>query len=88
MATLITGVEGVTGVDQRFRTGEVCLETGTYEFDGYVNGSSDGLPFSDELEIAILAGAPFPPIQSRNRACFWQRTPGDALEAYVAVCGP
>ena len=70
-------------VGYRFRSGEVCPETGEYEFDGYLNGNSDGLPYFDELEIALKAGHLFPVISSRHRACYWRlaETPGDLVMA-------
>ncbi len=63
---------------QRFRSGDRCKETGSYEFDGYLDGSSELLPFPGDMEIELTAGEMFPRIQQRHRACFW--TPSEGQE--------
>lgn len=57
---------------QRFESGDICLEGGCYEFDGYVSGPPDPLPLEPEWEIPLSIGDIFPPIQSRKRACYWK----------------
>ncbi len=56
---------------QRYQSGDRCMETGWYEFDGYLDGPTELLPAIDEMQIPLLAGQPFPPIRSRRRECFW-----------------
>jgi hypothetical protein len=60
-----------TVIQCRYRTGDVCPQAGLYEFDGYVDGCSDELPFADEFEAVVVAGQLFPLIASRRRECFW-----------------
>lgn len=62
----------LTVADRRFRSGKVCPVSGVYEFDGYLNGASDELPYLDELEIVIRVGEVFPLIANRGRDCYWQ----------------
>lgn len=59
--------------DQRFRSGEKCIEAGCYEFDGYLDGSSEELPGLGETEIWVSAGQRFPPPIGRQRKCYWKR---------------
>lgn len=58
-------------ITERFRSGEVCAESGMYEFDGYLNGSSELLPTPEEMEIWVASGNVFPLVFSSRRACFW-----------------
>jgi len=58
---------------QRFRSGEVCIERGEYEFDGYLDGSSSALPALEEMEIRVSGGEVFPGVQSRGKPCYWTR---------------
>jgi hypothetical protein len=60
-----------TATQQRFRSGELCIETGWYEFDGYVNGEPQPLPMLAEMEVARGVGDVFPSIRSTKRPCFW-----------------
>ncbi|MEP0845276.1 MAG: YjzC family protein [Phycisphaerae bacterium] len=65
-----------TSTYQRFKSGEICVESGWYEFDGYVDGTNDPLPNLTETEVALEAGDVFPPIQSLKRACYWKLVDG------------
>lgn len=56
----------------RYRTSEICSRTGLYEFDGYLDGSSEGLPALEEMEIHLHAGELFPMITKRWRTCYWR----------------
>jgi hypothetical protein len=62
---------GVT-VGTRFRTGETCVESGVYGFDGYVDGIAHPAPRPEEREIPLSAREKFPPIRSTGKACFWK----------------
>ncbi len=62
--------------DQRFQSGEVCIVSGWYDFDGYVDGSSEPYPSLFELEIPLHAGEVFPPIRNPRRACYWTMVDG------------
>ena len=55
----------------RYRTSEICSRTGLYEFDGYLDGSSERLPALEEMGIHLYAGEVFPMITKQWRACFW-----------------
>ncbi len=58
--------------DRRFKSGEVCVDPGGYEFDGYLDGSSELLPALEEMDVRLLRGQVFPLIRSQWRACFWR----------------
>lgn len=60
-----------TTINQRFKSGQTCRETGTYEVDGYVDGSSNPLPSADDMRIILSAGDEFPRLGSLERACYW-----------------
>ena len=51
-----------TTINQRCKSGETCRESGSYEFDGFTDGSMNPLPTPEEMEITVTAGAPFPTI--------------------------
>jgi len=63
--------------NQRFQTGDVCGETGWYEFDGYVNGPPGPLPRLIEWQALVIAGDMFPRIYSPERMCYWKRVDGN-----------
>lgn len=56
---------------RRFRSGDICFTSGRYEFDGYLDGSSEFLPAPEEMEVPLRAGQRFPLIPSQWRACYW-----------------
>ena len=59
-------------IGTRFRTGETCVESGVYGFDGYLDGTSYPAPRAEEREIPISADEKFPPIRSSGKACYWK----------------
>jgi hypothetical protein len=65
---MATGV----AIGARFRTGEKCIESGRYRFDGYLDGTHSPPPTAEEREIPLSRGAPFPPIRSSGKGCWWQ----------------
>jgi hypothetical protein len=56
----------------RFKTGEVCAQTGGYAFDGYTDGSQYPPPTQEERNIPLSRGETFPPIRSSSKACWWR----------------
>ena len=61
-----------TAVGTRFKTGEKCIESGRYRFDGYLDGTSYPAPTAEEREIPLSNGETFPPIRSTGKACWWK----------------
>ncbi len=59
-------------IGTRFRTGEVCAESGRYQFDGYLDGSRVPVPTAEEREIPLSRSEKFPPIRSSGKACWWK----------------
>ena len=55
-----------------FQSGDMCLQSGWYEFDRYVDGSSEPPPSLDEWEIPLRAGQVFPLTHHPKRACYWR----------------
>lgn len=60
-----------TATKTRFKTGETCVISGVYEFDGYTDGSTSPPPTQDERKIPLSRGETFPPIRSARKACWW-----------------
>jgi hypothetical protein len=79
-----------TGINGRFRTGDVCIESGWFEFDGYLDGATEPLPPLDEAEISLRAGDVFPAVLQPRRGCYWRQTgvSADPLVADVAAWTP
>jgi hypothetical protein len=61
-----------TAVGTRFKTGEKCVESGRYKFDGYTDGTSTPSPTAEEREIPLSTNETFPPIRSTGKACWWK----------------
>ena len=61
-----------TAVGTRFKTGQKCVESGRYKFDGYLDGTSYPAPTAEEREIPLSNGETFPPIRSTEKACWWK----------------
>jgi hypothetical protein len=61
-----------TAVRTRFKTGEKCVNSGRYVFDGYLDGSSTPPPKPEERQEPIAKGNTFPPIRSCNKGCWWE----------------
>lgn len=59
-------------VGDRFKTGDTCTTTGSYVFDGYVNGSTTPSPTDEERVIPMKANNTFPPVRSCNKAAWWK----------------
>lgn len=56
---------------KRFQSGEQCVHSGRYEFDGYAGGPPEPLPQLKDWEIRVVAGQVFPKTQHPNRSCYW-----------------
>ncbi|MCK4624771.1 MAG: YjzC family protein [Phycisphaerae bacterium] len=56
----------------RFKTGETCVISGRYRFDGYVDGTATPRPTHEEMGIPLTRGETFPPIRSSGKACWWK----------------
>ena len=54
-----------------YRTGQVCLISGVYQFAGYLDGSSTPSPTAEEREIRLTYSERFPPIRSSEKGCYW-----------------
>jgi hypothetical protein len=61
-------------IGHRFMTGQICSTTGNYEFDGYIDGTSQPLLVDDDKRIAVDAGKPFPQVASKGRDAYWRFT--------------
>jgi len=57
----------------RYKTGEKCVASGTFRFDGYTDGTHTPAPTPEECEIRLSAGETFPPIRSAEKACWWRQ---------------
>jgi len=56
----------------RFQTGEKCRQSGTYKFDGYLDGTKFPSPSEEEMRIPLSIGETFPPIRSTGKSCYWK----------------
>ena len=59
-------------IGDRFKTGQPCDTTGSYVFDGYVDGTYAPAPTQEERVIPLSKGEPFPPVRSAQKACWWK----------------
>lgn len=58
-------------IGTRFKTGQKCIESGVYRFDGYLDGTNFPSPTAEESEIPLSKGETFPPINSADKGCWW-----------------
>ncbi|EDM80189.1 hypothetical protein PPSIR1_36102 [Plesiocystis pacifica SIR-1] len=54
------------------KTGQRCETSGHYAFAGYVDGSTSPKPSQEERMITLSEGGTFPPINSSDKAAYWQ----------------
>lgn len=59
-------------VGDRFKTSDKCSTTGSYVFDGYVDGSTSPSPTNEERVIPLSSGETFPPVRSANKSAWWK----------------
>ncbi len=57
--------------NKRFKSGETCVQSGCYSFDGYLNGAQGPEPALPEREIRLTSGEVFPPVASAWKGCWW-----------------
>lgn len=55
-----------------FQSGDLCLQSGWYEFDRYTDGSTEPPPALNEWEIPLKAGELFPSTHHPHRSCYWK----------------
>lgn len=60
-----------TSTATRFTTGDLCVTSAVYRFDGYLDGSRTPRPHTEEEQIPLSRGERFPPIRSAGKSCFW-----------------
>ena len=53
------------------KTSEICQTSGHYKFSGHTDGSSGCHPTSNESDIPMYRGNPFPPIKSCGKGAIW-----------------
>ncbi len=61
-------------IGHRFMTGQLCTTTGSYEFDGYIDASSQPLLTDDDKHITVNAGKPFPFASHDAKQAYWKFT--------------
>ena len=59
-------------IGDRFKTGETCETTGSYVFDGYLDGKQSPSPTSEERVIPMTKNNTFPPIRSSGKSAWWK----------------
>lgn len=63
----------MANIGDRFKTGQRVETTGTYEFDGYLDGTWTPAPTAEERRMRLEASRDtFPPIRSCNKGCYWK----------------
>lgn len=62
----------------RFESGEMCTDSGWYEFDGYVDPPPDAPPPLSPTRIRLHFGDVFPPLRHPRSACYWAQVGGVA----------
>ena len=59
-------------IGDRFKNGEICETSGSYVFDGYVDGTTTPAPTANERVIPVSKGGHFPPVKSCEKAAWWK----------------
>ncbi|WAS93161.1 YjzC family protein [Nannocystis punicea] len=62
----------MANLGDRFKTGDSCVASGSYVFDGYTSEPSTPQPTQEERVIPLERGRVFPPIRSTNRGAYWK----------------
>lgn len=55
-----------------YRTGEIVPYTGLYRFVRYTDGTVSPTPTREEMVIPLNQGGRFPPVNSSDKAAYWQ----------------
>ncbi|CDQ20922.1 YjzC family protein [Halobacillus karajensis] len=61
---------------ERYKTGEKAPDSGTYEFDGLVDGRKKDEVTDDEKHVELSNGDTFPPLRSSKEAAYWKKAQG------------
>lgn len=59
-------------IGDRFYTGQTCDTSGSYVFDGYLDGTSTPAPTAEERVIPLSKGETFPPVRSAKKSAWWK----------------
>lgn len=59
-------------IGDRFKTSDTCETTGSYVFDGYVDGTRTPPPTDEERVIPMKAKNTFPPVHSCDKSAWWK----------------
>ncbi len=59
-------------IGDKFKTSQTCETSGTYDWDGYVDGTQTPAPTYEEKRIPLESGETFPPIRSCDKSCWWK----------------
>jgi hypothetical protein len=59
-------------IGDRFKTSDTCTASGSYVFDGYVDGSTTPAPTSEERVIPMKSNSTFPPVRSSKKSAWWK----------------
>lgn len=62
----------MASIGDRFKTGERCVASGVYVFDGYTDNATSPAPTADERVIPLRIGETFPPIKSSKKGAWWK----------------
>ena len=55
----------------KYKTGELCPQTGHYSFAGHIDGSIGCHETSDERDIPMYRGNTFPPVKHCQKGAYW-----------------
>jgi hypothetical protein len=59
-------------IGTRYQTGQNCIDSGRYRFDGYIDGTNVPAPKPQEMQTVFTKGSVFPAIRSANKGCWWR----------------
>jgi hypothetical protein len=59
-------------VGDRFKTGQTNPASGSFAFDGYIDGTTTPAPTAAERVIPLSKDETFPPIKSANKGAWWK----------------
>ncbi|MEM9019993.1 MAG: YjzC family protein [Planctomycetota bacterium] len=60
-----------------YKTGQICPQSGVWEFVKYTDGTTYPTPTAEEREIPLSKGETFPTVRSAGKGC-WRRLVRDA----------
>jgi hypothetical protein len=62
----------LANIGDRFQAGQLCRQSGIYQFDGYIDDPTISQPPGEERIIPLANSEIFPSIKSENKACWWK----------------